>query len=103
MLKKPLFEIKVVKVSDPSSTNVGRPTPLGNPFPMRKESDRDAVCDNYETWFSQKVSEQDPTVMKELRSLWLLGNQQGYLHLGCYCAPKRCHADTIAKFLKNYV
>jgi hypothetical protein len=84
LVKKPLFGIKVVKVSDPSSTNVARPTPLGNPFPMRKESDRDEVCDSYEQWFSDKLSQQDSAVLNELRKLWVLGKQQGYLHLGCY-------------------
>lgn len=99
----PLFQIKVVRVTDPLATNVGRPTPLGNPFPMRKESQRDEVCNNYEQWFNDKLSQQDPLVLNELRKLWVLGKQQGYLNLGCYCAPRRCHADTIAKFLKNYV
>jgi hypothetical protein len=98
----PLFEIKVVKVSDALATNVGRPTPLGNPFIMRKESERDSVCDYYDRWFNDKISDQDPIVLNELRKLWLLGKQQGYLYLGCYCAPRRCHADTIARFLKHY-
>lgn len=101
--RAPLFEIKVTRVSEPGSTNVGRPTPLGNPFPMKKESDRDLVCEQYEEWFDDKVTRQDPLVMNELRRLFVIGRSQGHLKLGCYCAPRRCHADTIAKFLKNYV
>lgn len=101
--RSPLFEITVTRVAEPGSTNVGRPTVLGNPFPMRKESERDSVCEQYEEWFNNKLSEQDPVVLNELRKLFVIGRQQGYLKLGCYCAPRRCHADTIAKFLKNYV
>ena len=103
MARPPLFEITVARVAEPGATNVGRPTPLGNPFPMRKESDRDKVCEQYEEWFNEKLSQQDPTVLNELRRLFVIGRSQGYLKLGCYCAPRRCHADTIAKFLKNYV
>lgn len=69
---------------------------------MKKETDRDLVCEQYEEWFSDKVSRQDSLVMNELRRLFVIGRSQGYLKLGCYCAPRRCHADTIAKFLKNY-
>lgn len=98
----PLFEIIVTRVSETGSTNVGRPTPLGNPFHMRRESDRDSVCDDYENWFNQKIKDLDPIVLNELRKLFIIGKNQGYLKLGCYCAPRRCHADTIAKFLKNY-
>ena len=103
MARPTLFEITVARVVEPGATNVGRPTPLGNPFPMRKESDRDKVCEQYEEWFNEKLSQQDPTVLNELRRLFVIGRSQGYLKLGCYCAPRRCHADTIAKFLKNYV
>lgn len=70
---------------------------------MKKETDRDLVCEQYEEWFNDKVSRQDSLVMNELRRLFVIGRSQGYLKLGCYCAPRRCHADTIAKFLKNYV
>lgn len=70
---------------------------------MKKESDRDLVCEQYEEWFDDKVTRQDPLVMNELRRLFVIGRSQGHLKLGCYCAPRKCHADTIAKFLKNYV
>ena len=101
-MRSPLFEITVTRVKEPGSTNVGRPTVLGNPYTMKKEADRDLVCDQYEKWFDYKVSKQDPLVMSELRRLFIIGKTQGYLKLGCYCAPRRCHADTIAKFLRNY-
>lgn len=82
--------------------NVGRPTPLGNPFFMRDESQRDTVCDKYIPWFDTKVKAKDPAVMNELRKLWKIGSQSGVLKLGCYCAPRRCHADTIKRFLDSY-
>ena len=78
---------------------VGRPTPLGNPFYMRDESMRDAVCDNYAQWFEEKLRRKDPAVMRQLGILRKALERDGKITLGCYCAPRRCHADTIATYL----
>lgn len=95
------MEIKVTRVGA-HAQNVGRPTALGNPFFMNGESMRDEVCDKYEVWFKRKTEAQDDAVMNQLRSLWMIGKRTGAVNLGCYCAPRRCHADTIARYLKNY-
>lgn len=95
------MQINVTRVG-PNAINVGRPTPLGNPYFMRTESMRDEVCDKYEGWFKAKVEAADPAVMNQLRDLWRIGKREGVINLGCYCAPRRCHADTIARFLRNY-
>lgn len=81
---------------------VGRPSPLGNPFTMKDEIDRDWACDNYTRWFNRKVHEEDPDVLNELRRLYRLGRERP-VKLICFCAPKRCHADTIAFFLNNHI
>jgi hypothetical protein len=69
---------------------------------MRSEQDRDLVCDQYEEWFNNKIAQKDQAVLNQLRSLFVLGKQKGHLKIGCYCAPKRCHLDTVARFLRNY-
>lgn len=81
---------------------VGRPTPLGNPFVMKTEDDRDRVCDLYAQWFEEKISSSDVEVKKQIDAIVCDGSQSGVIRLGCYCSPKRCHADTIAKYLRNY-
>jgi len=98
----PLFTIQVTKVFDKDAIDCGRPTPLGNPFVMRSEQDRDLVCDQYEEWFNNKIEQKDQAVLNQLRGLFVLGKQRGHLKIGCYCAPKRCHLDTVARFLRNY-
>lgn len=80
----------------------GRPNPLGNPFPMRGEATRDAVCDQYQQWFETKVKSNDPAVMTELRKLYRIWKRDGQLNLVCWCAPKRCHCDTIKQFLEAH-
>jgi hypothetical protein len=65
---------------------VGRPTVFGNPFLMHGESDRDRVCDAYEEhiYLHREICER---VKRELRGKDLV----------CFCAPKRCHADTLLR------
>lgn len=83
-----------------SGEYIGRPSPLGNPFYMNNEAMRDLVCDKYKDWFEKKLKDRDPAVLNELRRLHALG-KQGPVKLVCYCAPRRCHGDTIKAFLDN--
>ena len=39
---------------------VGRPSPLGNPFAMRDECQRDAVVDAYARWLEARMQENGP-------------------------------------------
>ena len=72
---------------------VGRPSLLGNPFPMRKESERNQVCDQYLDWLRTQYKE-NPAVRAKLHWLAGLAKRQP-VELVCYCAPLRCHADSI--------
>ena len=68
---------------------VDRQTDWGNQFKMGKRYDgtRDEVCEKYAAWLLQQRH-----LLDELSSL------RGRA-LGCWCAPKRCHADTLAGLL----
>lgn len=60
---------------------VGRPSRFGNPCKMFSEKERDYACD----WFEANVlPNMDVT---ELRGKDLV----------CWCAPKRCHADSLLR------
>jgi hypothetical protein len=78
---------------------VGRGSPLGNPFPMKNKEDRDRVCDEYEKWFNNH--KEDIEVKKELDRLYDIYKDKGELTLLCFCTPKRCHAETIKKYLEH--
>jgi hypothetical protein len=93
--------ITVVRKHEPDAQYIGRGSPLGNPFRMNDERDRDRVCDQYQVWFNDKVAANDPVVMNELRRLYRLA-AKGDLKLGCFCAPRRCHGDTIKRFLLSH-
>lgn len=67
---------------------VGRPTVFGNPFHMHSEKSRNLVCDQYENWIMapEQLSVR-VRIKRELRGKDLV----------CWCAPKRCHADTLLR------
>ena len=96
------MSIVIGKKWDAGAQYIGRGSPLGNPFVMKSEADRDAVCDQYQAWFDRKVKNGDERVMNELRRLYRLA-KKGDLVLGCFCAPKRCHGETIKAFLEAHL
>jgi hypothetical protein len=80
---------------------IGRPSPLGNPLPLSETVSRDFSCDQYEVWFAKQIEDNNEIVINELKRLHKIGMKQGILRLGCYCSPKRCHGDTIKKYLDD--
>ncbi|VVB53278.1 Uncharacterised protein [uncultured archaeon] len=89
---------------------VDRSSPLGNPFWMQSEFHRDAVCDEYDRWFHESILKGGPLTPLEnkndsIRKAWdyllmLLDEaRKGDIVLMCWCTPKRCHAQTISKWI----
>ena len=76
---------------------------LGNPFIMSNESERNAVCDKYIEWIISQLDpgSKDRKVIDELLHLQKLYEQYGKLRLFCWCAPKRCHAETIKSLIEG--
>ena len=82
---------------------VDRRSVLGNPFYMASEADRNKVCDQYQVYFEAKANDINSPFRTELNRLFMLLTKYGKLNLFCWCAPKRCHAETIKKFLELMV
>lgn len=62
---------------------IGRPSKWGNPFPLRREEDRDAVILQYVAWLKTR-----PPIIDDLDEL--MG-----CDLVCFCTPKMCHGDVL--------
>lgn len=75
---------------------VDRSSPLGNPFYMRTEKYRNEVCDKYVDHF---IETKDVLFIAELDHLYDLYIKHKKLRLFCWCAPKRCHAETIRDYI----
>lgn len=70
---------------------------LGNPFTMPSEEYRNNVCDKYERWFKLNIT----ILTNELERLQSILHEYGQLRLFCWCHPKRCHAETIKRWLDD--
>ena len=69
--------------------DVGRGTPLGNPYTRQKHGEEALAL--YRRWLWSRIQERDPKVMRALRAI------RADLHLVCSCAPRPCHADVIVR------
>lgn len=72
-------------------------TILGNPFFMTNESQRNLVCDKYDEYFHSQVKKGGMflKVLHRIRDL----SMDNDIALVCFCAPKRCHGETIKNFI----
>jgi len=66
---------------------IDRKTRWGNPFAMRQESDRGLVITQHKAWLWEEIRAGRVTI-PELAALHTKT-------LGCHCAPKACHGDTL--------
>jgi hypothetical protein len=96
--------IEIINGLKENSQYIGRGSPLGNPYKMLDTSnkERNRVCEEYNIWFSDKIRSRDQVVMVELRRLYQIAINRDLL-LQCFCAPKRCHGETIKRFLDGYL
>lgn len=74
-------------------------SPLANIF--GPADDRDKVCDLFEQYFDNATQLGDAVIMAELARLHAIKQQYGKLELMCWCMPKRCHCQTIKRYLIN--
>lgn len=81
---------------------VDRSSPLGNPFIMEDESQRDSVCDLYEKWLYRQINHEIEKICNELNRIAELAKTQD-IRLMCWCSPKRCHAETIKEYIEKSV
>ena len=66
---------------------------FANPFKIGVDGTREEVIEKYEIWLRNRL-ENDPQLTEELLKL------DGKV-LGCWCAPKKCHGDTLLKLIRE--
>lgn len=82
----PKVHNKYHKTAGPDAVYIGRGSPYGNPFVIGKDGDRDDVCDKYEQYLLN-----NPQLLQAVKTT-LRGRD-----VVCFCAPKRCHGDTLVR------
>lgn len=101
MNKVTIKNLRNEKPSQPWQVRVDRASILGNPYHMRDESKRDCVCNQYEEYFNENMKYPESAFYNEVMRLQKILQEYGKLELFCWCAPKRCHAETIQRYLQK--
>lgn len=85
----------------------GRPgSPLGNPFKIKRESERPEALQRYREWLDEQM-ESDTEARREiyriadLATCWDLAPSD--FALVCWCAPKQCHGDVIKEVVERII
>lgn len=98
--------VKVVHVRDVKTNHtrvyIGRPSTLGNPFPLRNEADRRAVVIQYRDWLREQKTNQTK-VWSAVVELANRVKQGENLELACFCSPKLCHGNVIASAIASII
>lgn len=84
------------KITFPYDERIDRFTTVGNPFSIRWESERNEVCDRYDLYFYGENIYASWFVQNTLK----IYKEYGKIRLFCWCAPLRCHGDTIKEYLE---
>ena len=78
---------------------IGRPSPLGNPFIIGRDGDREEVIRKYRDFLNTAIHD-DERIKAEFERLEEL-NKKGDVILICWCAPSKCHGDIIKEILES--
>jgi hypothetical protein len=85
-----------------SGEYIGRPSPLGNPFVIGRDGDRDEVIAKYYDWLINiLMTDLGNPAAKELTRLRGIYEDMGELTLVCWCAPQACHGDVIKHIIEE--
>lgn len=76
------------------------PTPAQSKHPEFMINERNRVCDAYESYFNEQVAK-DGAFRNEVLRIYRLVKSGKDVALGCWCAPKRCHAEYIKAFIEK--
>ncbi len=81
---------------------VDRKTELGNPFIMNGEDERNIVCEKYKKYFYNMLDNKQYWFIEELKHIYKTAKRHD-VALGCWCHPKRCHAEIIRDFIYDVI
>jgi len=78
---------------------IGRPSPLGNPFVIGRDGDREAVILKYESWLIGRMNLGDQRIWNALADIKEAHEHGHEVNLICWCAPQACHGDVIKRLV----
>lgn len=90
-------------LTEPWEIRVDRTSILGNPFKLETESERNIVCEKYDSWLTNEIKNDNMEILKEISRLLHIYIEHGKLHLYCWCKPQRCHSESIINILYRWL
>lgn len=98
-----IHNLRFEKMQRAFDVRVDRESVLGNPYPLKCESDRYHVIGQYAGWLEAQLKKRGSPQQLELARLHELHVRYNILRLFCWCAPLYCHAELIkARLEKMY-
>ena len=90
-----------LRSNQPYDFRCDRQSPVGNPYTMHNESERDEVCEQYAILFDQTMHNNNNTSKFKayIQRIVDFHKQHGHVTLACWCAPKRCHCEIIKQWV----
>src|SRR5688572_22843544 len=73
----------------PNAVYCGRPSALGNPFPITSKQTRKASIDKYRRWLYHELTVGNKEVIRAIENL----KEDSILY--CFCVPLPCHCEII--------
>jgi len=90
----------------PYDFKIDRTSPVGNDVTIKQAGSRDKACDQYQRRFdnilSQRPENMHPDDLAFMRYIVLMIQrhvEHGRLRLFCWCAPERCHGESIKRYI----
>ncbi|RPA82174.1 hypothetical protein BJ508DRAFT_414241 [Ascobolus immersus RN42] len=75
---------------------IGRPSPLGNPFPLHQEAQRAEVVEKYDAYLKKAYGE-NAALREELHRIAGKVKAGESVAVQCWCSPLKCHGDVVVK------
>ena len=79
---------------------IGRGSYLGNPFPLGDFVNREDCIKEYEKYLSENILMKNEKIMRALKQIYD-ASQDHPVNLQCFCAPHKCHGDSIKKLIET--
>jgi hypothetical protein len=84
---------------------IGRPSALGNPFPVNAGRTREEAVAEFEIYLQQQMEAGNEAILNELERIgaMVLDDSGEPVCLQCFCAPKACHGDVIRRVIEQAI
>lgn len=109
-MRSPSITVTHVKAAPLDAVYIGRKyrgrpaSPLANPFKVRIEADRKEAIERYRGWLGNELSTwPGSAAAQEIKRLAAMHRAGQPIVLACWCAPRPCHGDVVAEFVRKAV